>query len=89
MPTAVRTTQTEATLSSSVESPFHPTTTAKAERQGSLPGPIVEVGSDYAKPHPLVLGNCISTKAAHTLRIATTYKRCSIAWINSRSILDI
>ena len=54
------------------------TTTTRAGPQGSLPGPIVEVGPDYAKPSPLALGNCISIRAAQTLRTAPPDKRCSI-----------
>ena len=64
-------------------------TTTKVGPQGSLPGLLVEVGSDHTKPRPLALGNCLATGAAQTLRTATTDKQCSIAWINARSILDI
>ena len=37
-----------------------PTTTIKEVPQGSVLGPIVEVGPTYAKPHHSVLGNFIS-----------------------------
>ena len=39
----------------------------------------MEVGSDFTKPRPFALGNCISTRAAQTLQTATTEKQCSIA----------
>ena len=50
--------------------------------------PIVEVGTVYTKPYPFLLGNSITTRAAQTLWTATPDKKCSIAWINSTSVLD-
>ena len=62
----VRMTQMEPTGSGSMEKGLGdhhspPTTTTKVGPQGSVPGPIVEVGPDNTKSCPLALGNCLST----------------------------
>ena len=69
--------------------PPHPTTTTTVGPQGSVLGPTVKAGPAYTKPRPSALGDRVSPGAGQTLRTVPPAQRRSVAWINSRSLLDI